>query len=200
MNQATNFPLTLQMQPIINLNEEQFFAFCQLNRDLRIERNAQGDIHIMAPTGGESSRRNFKLITHFGQWAEKDNRGIAFDSSGGFILPNGAIRSPDLAWVRRERLQSLTATQKQRFLPLAPDFVVEIRSPSDNLATLQEKMLEYITNGVLLGWLLDPTNQTTYIYQPATSVQTVTGNQELSASNLLPNYTLPLTTIWDIDF
>src|SRR5436853_1284551 len=141
------FPVVLHLPDTLQMNDGQFLAFCRQNETLRIERNAEGDLIIMPPAGGETSNRNFRLTVSFGNWVEQDGRGEGFDSSGGFRLPNGKERSPDLAWVARERLEDLTVEQTDRFLPLCPDFVVEIRSPSDDVAPLQEKMQEYIDNG-----------------------------------------------------
>jgi Uma2 family endonuclease len=143
-------PMVLHTRPALNVDEPQFFEFCQLNKDWRIERTLEGDMEIMVPTGGETSR-NFNLVLQLGAWTERDGSGVGFDSNGGFVLPNGAMRSPDASCVRRERLAELTAEQKQRFLPLFPDCVVELRSPSDPLPVLAAKMREYLQNGTRLG-------------------------------------------------
>ncbi len=190
MNQDMNLfevrPLVLHTRPVFTLSEELFFDFCQTNREWRIERNAQGEILIMPPTGGETSHGNALLTTALTMWALQDGTGVAFDSSGGFDLPNGATRSPDAAWVKRTRLAELSPVQKKRFLPLCPDFVIELRSPSDHLATLQEKMQEYIDNGALLGWLLDVPHQRVFVYRPGKiaecleNLTTLTGEPELS--------------------
>ncbi len=126
-------PMVLRTRPALEMDEEQFFELCRINDELRIERSAEGDIEVMPPTGGGTGNRNFTLALQLGNWTERDGSGIGFDSSTGFILPNGATRSPDAAWVRRERLANLTAEQKERFLPLCPEFVIELRSPSDHL-------------------------------------------------------------------
>ena len=162
-------PVVLRTAPALEMDEEQFFQFCQLNKDLRIERTAEGNLEIMPPTGGETGNRNFKIALQLGVWTESDGTGVAFDSSTGFRLPDGATRSPDAAWVRRERLADLTADQKQKFLPLCPDFVVELRSPTDSLPLLQDKMEEYIENGARLGWLIDrmPTGRQTSLCLPS---------------------------------
>ena len=144
-------PVVLHTRPALKMDEDQFFEFCQLNKDWRIERTAEGDLEIMVPTGGETSSRNFNLVLQLGAWTERDGSGVGFDSNGVFVLPNGAMRSPDASWVRRERLAELTAEQKQRFLPLFPDCVVELRSPSDPLPVLAAKMREYLQNGTRLG-------------------------------------------------
>jgi Uma2 family endonuclease len=148
--------LTIRFGPLMKLTDDQLYELCQLNPELRIERTAQGELLVMPPTGGETSKRNFDLIVAVGIWARQDHSGIAFDSSGGFILPNSALRSPDVAWIKRSRLEGLTAERKREFIPLCPDFVLELRSPTDGLRALQGKMQEYIDNGAQLGWLIDP--------------------------------------------
>ena len=149
----TGSALVLRLRPAIDLTRDQFFRFCQLNPEARIERMADGDIAIMASTGGETSARNLRLSAQVGVWAEEDGSGVAFDSSAGFELPDGSVRSPDVAWVPRTRLARLTAEEKRRFLPLCPDFVIELSSPSDSVTTVQRKMEEYRANGTRLGWL-----------------------------------------------
>src|SRR3954470_13458930 len=137
-------PLLLHSTPSLQkMSDEEFFDFCQVNSELRIERTTQGDLIIMSPTGGETGVRNFNLTGTFSAWVDGDGTGVGFDSSTGFTLPNGAKRSPDLAWVRRPRWDALTKEQRAKFPPLCPDFVVELRSPSDDLEILQEKMEEY---------------------------------------------------------
>ncbi len=133
-------------------------------------------------------------------WTRQDNTGAAFDSSGGFVLPNGAMRSPDASWVRGERLAALTAEQKRKFLPLCPDFVIELRSPSDSLATLQAKMREYMENGARLGWLLDPESRLVHVYRPGESPQVLEGPDKLSGDPVLSSFTLDLKTIWEPGF
>ena len=193
-------PVILRTAPALEMDEEQFFQFCQLNRDLRIERTAEGDLEIMPPTGGETGSRNFKIALQLGTWTEQDGTGVAFDSSTGFRLPNGATRSPDAAWVRRERLADLTADQKQKFLPLCPDFVVELRSPTDSLPLLQDKMREYVENGARLGWLLDPTEHRVYVYRPGSEVEQLDGVYSLSGETELPEFTMDLRKVWEPGF
>src|SRR3954452_3412752 len=150
-------PLVLHLGSLFQtMSDHEYFVFCQLNPEWRIERTEEGDLVIMPPTGGRTGARNFTLIAQFGRWVDADGTGLGFDSSTGFTLPNGAKRSPDLAWVRRPRWDALTKEQRAKFPPLCPDFVVELRSPSDDLEILQEKMEEYIANGAQLGWLIDP--------------------------------------------
>ncbi|QIZ71676.1 Uma2 family endonuclease [Oxynema aestuarii] len=189
-------PLVLQMSPAIEMTDQQFFTFCQQNRDYRIERTATGEITIISPTGSETGNRNFDLILQFGIWTKQNQTGIGFDSSTGFTLPNGAIRSSDVAWIKRERWNALTPEQKQTFAPICPDFVVELRSPSDNLKTLQDKLQEYIENGVSLGWLIDRKERKVYIYRPDRAVECLENPATVSAEDILPGFVLNLSTIW----
>jgi Uma2 family endonuclease len=154
---------------------------------------------VNPPTGGESSQRNSSLTGKLDFWGEEnENLGVTFDSSGGFILPNGATRSPDASWVRRERWEALTPEQRQGFVPLCPDFVVELRSASDSLSKLQEKMQEYMANGARLGWLIDPQNQRVEIYRPGREVEVLEQPMELSGEEVLPGFVLNLRRIWRV--
>ncbi len=190
-------PLVLRMHPAIKMDDQQFFEFCQQNPDLRIERTAEGDLEIMPPTGWESSNQNAGAIAQLWTWALGDGTGAVSDSSGGFILPNGAMRAPDAAWVRKSRLQEITAEQKQRFLPLCPDFVIELRSPSDSLTVLQDKMREYIDNGAALGWLLDAPNKQVYVYRPNAEAEQLDRPTTLSGEPELPGFVLDLNMVWE---
>ena len=192
--------LRLRLRPVIDLTDDQFFKFCQLNRDLRIERTSKGDLIVMPPTGGETSHRNSKLAIALGIWAEQDGKGVTFDSSGGFKLPNGATRSPDAAWVLRSRLLVLTPQEKRKFLPLCPDFVIELRSPSDSVIDLQDKMQEYIDNEAQLGWLIDPERKQVYIYRPHEPVECLENPKAISGEPVLPGFALDLQKIWTPDF
>jgi Uma2 family endonuclease len=192
--------VVLHWPPSLHLVNEQFFDFCQANKELRIERTAQGDCEIMAPTGGETSWRNSRLTTLLSIWAEQDGSGVVFDSMAGFILPNGAIRSPDVSWVKRTRLAALTPEQKQRFLPLCPDFVIELRSPSDSIKTLQDKMQEYIENGASLGWLIDSEAQRVLVFQPNKAIVSLDKPDFLLADDLLIGFRLDMQKIWDVGF
>lgn len=189
-------PVVLHMRPALDVDEEQFFEFCQLNRDWRIERNAEGDLEIMPPTGGETGNRNAAIVAQLWAWALRDGTGHAFDSSTGFVLSNGATRSPDAAWVSREQLSGLTTEQKQRFLPLCPDVVVELRSPTDSFAILQEKMQEYLKNGARLGWLIDPESKQVHVYRPDETVRALENPESISGDHILPGFVLSLKPIW----
>ena len=190
-------PLVMRSSPTLRqMSDQEFFEFCQLNRDWHIEQTREGDIIIMPPTGGETGRRNFTLIGHFSVWVEKEGTGIGFDSSTAFILPNGAKRAPDLAWVKRERWEALTRPEREAFPPLCPDFVVELRSPSDLLATLQAKMEEYLANGAALGWLIDPLEKQVYVYRPDLEMLCLNNPDTISGEPVLPGFVLEVQRLW----
>lgn len=191
--------MSLRLKPVVELTDDQFYELCQLNRELRLERTAEGRIIVMPPTGWETGDRNSEINYQFRHWAKQDHEGVATDSSTGFILPNGADRSPDAAWVRRERLTQLTAEQKRKFLPLCPDFVIELRSPNDRLDDLKAKMEEYIANGAGLGWLIDPEAQRVYIYRPNAEAEVLENPPEVSGDPELAGFVLDLREIWTPD-
>ncbi|MBD2485928.1 Uma2 family endonuclease [Planktothrix sp. FACHB-1365] len=188
--------LSTPLQLTIDLTDDQFFELCQNNRDLKFERTASGVLTIMSPTGGNTGRRSIKIATQLEIWSSKTNLGEAFDSSTGFKLPNGADRSPDASWIKRDRWDNLTHEQREKFIPIAPDFVVELRSASDALKPLQNKMKEYQENGTKLGWLIDPKNQRVEIYRPDQEVEILENPTTLSGENVLPGFILNLTLIW----
>jgi Uma2 family endonuclease len=191
--------LRVRTRPAIELSDDEFFEFCQLNRDLRIERTAEGDLIVMSPSGSESSYRNLEICVQLRAWAKKNGTGVAFEASAGFTLPDGSMLAPDASWVRRSRLAGLTREQKRKFLPLCPDFVVELRSPSDRLSDLQEKMQQYLRNGAQLGWLLDPESRTVYVYRPDQPVEDLVGPSQLAGDPELPGFVLELAQIWEPD-
>lgn len=191
--------LELHMQPVIDMSREQFLRFCQLNRDVRIERNAEGSIAVMAPTGGETGARSGRLFAAVFRWAEGDESGVAFDSSTGFELPNGAVRSPDVAWVLRTRLAQLPAEARQGFLPLCPDFVIELLSPSDSRAAARRKMEEYRANGARLGWLIDPARREVAVYR-AVGLEQRTEPDVVTGETVLPGFSLDLAAVWKPPF
>ncbi len=186
----------LQIRPFLTMDDEQFFKFCQANRDVRIERSSNGEIIIMPPTGSETGDRNAEITTQLRNWAKKDKKGKTYDSSTGFELPNSATISPDASWVRKERIKQFTAKQREKFLPLCPDFVIELRSVSDSLKDLRKKMEEYIENGASLGWLIDPKNKIVYVYRPNLEVEILQNPQTISGEVVLENFELDLTEIW----
>ena len=186
----------LHLRPVIELTDDQLFELCQINQALWIERTAEGDLVIMPPEGGETNHRSITVVTLLTQWAWQDGTGVTFGSSGGFILPSGAMRAPDAAWVLRSRLAALTPEQKQKFLPLCPDCAVEIRSPSDPLSTVQAKMQEYIDNGAGLAWLIDPSRRMIYVYRPNQPVESLDNPATISGDPVLPGFVLDLQRVW----
>ncbi len=187
----------LQFDPFFKMTDEQFFEFCQSNRDVRIERSSQGAVIIMPPTGWETGDKNAEITTQLRNWAKKDGRGKSADSSAGYKMPNGAIMSPDASWILKERLEKVSPNKRRKFLPLAPEFVIELRSESDSLSKLKEKMREYIENGVSLGWLVDAGERKIYVYRPNSEVETLENPTEISGEPLLQKFVLNLSEIWD---
>ncbi len=187
--------LTLDLQSI-NLTDEQFFQLCQDNDNLKFERNANGDLIIMSPTGGSTGNRNGRLNQQLFNWSDSNGTGIAFDSSTGFKLPNGADRSPDASWIPLQSWNSLTPQQQDKFLPLCPDFVIELRSPSDSLTAIRQKMEEYRENGTRLGWLINRKDRQVEIYRPSKEVEVFDSPTSLSGDEVLPGFVLYLNLIW----
>ncbi len=178
------------------ITPEQFEELCRANRDLRLELTSTGELIVMPPTGSKTGIRNAHLSYQLLAWAEKDRRGVTFDSSSGFTLPNNAKRSPDAAWIKRERWDALTEEEQEGFAPLCPDFVVEIQSRSDNLLRLQNKMQEYISNGALLAWLIDPLKRRVYIYKPDQGLNVLENPEVVSDAALLPGFELSMRQLW----
>lgn len=185
-------PVKIQLHPVMTITDEQFFALCQLNRDVQIERNVTGELIFMSPTGSQGDRRNFEIIVQLGIWTKQNATGVGFGSSGGFTLPNGAVRSPDAAWILKTRWEQVDLALRKKFAPICPDFVVELRSETDSLQVLQEKMIEYSDNGASLGWLIDPQQQKVYIYRPNTDVEELEHPLSLSGEKVLPGFVLNL--------
>lgn len=180
----------------LDLTGEQFWQLCQDNQDFQFERTATGELIIMPPTGGNTGKRNVKLITQLDLWNSQTRLGEVFDSNTGFTLPNGADRSPDASWVSRERWEALTPEQQEKFIPLCPDFVVELMSPSDRLEKTRQKMQEYQENGARLGWLINRKQQQIEIYRLNQGVEILDYPNEISGEDVLPGFVLDLTTIW----
>ena len=179
-----------------SVTPEQFERLCGKYRELRLELTSTGELIVMPPTGSETGRSNADLTYQLIAWTKKDATGVSFGNNAGFTLPNGAIRSPDGSWIRRERYDSLTAQQKKTFAPICPDFVVELRSASDTLTQLNLKMFEYLENGASLGWLIDPFKRQVYIYEPNHEVRLLNNPETVSGDPLLPGFTLDLTELW----
>jgi Uma2 family endonuclease len=185
-------PLTLNLDTV-HLTDEQFYQLCQNNRELKFERTPKGKLIIMSPVGGESGNREAELIIDLGVWNRQTRLGYTFSSSTIFKLPNGADRAPDAAWIRRERWETLTPEQRRNFPPIAPDFVIELRSATDDLETLRQKMPEYMDAGVQLAWLINPQQQQVEIYRPGQDVEVRNLPTELSGENVLPEFSLNLS-------
>ena len=189
-------PIVVHLQPVLNLSDEQLYDFSRINRELRIERNTRGELIIMSPTGGDTGERNAEITTQLRLWAKRDGTGATFDSSTGFRLPNRAVRSPDAAWIPYARLDNLTAEQRKKFIPLCPDFVIELRSATDSLNDLQDKMQEFLDNGTQLGWLIDSEQQRVYVYQPDKPIHELNNLETISGDPLLSGFELDLREIW----
>jgi Uma2 family endonuclease len=190
-----DYPVALDVHSV-RLTDEQFYRLCQDNEDLRLELTADGELIIMAPTGGTTGVRNATIGARLTVWAEVDGTGVSFDSSTMFCLPNGAKRSPDAAWVRRERWDALTEKERESFVPLCPDFVLELRSATDNLSALQEKLQEYIANGAQFGLFLDPKTKQAYVYRPNQAVERLDNPQTIAGDPVLPGFVLEMNGIW----
>lgn len=189
-------PLILNNPEIAPITDEQFYQLCIANRELKLERTAKGDLLIMSPTGGGTGNRNFKIAQQLANWTDNDGTGIGFDSSTCFKLPNGAERSPDAAWIPLAKWESLTPEQQEKFPPICPDFVIELRSPSDSLKPLQEKMEEYMGNGTRLGWLINRKNRQVEIYRQGREKEILDNPATLSGEDVLPGFILDLSLIW----
>ena len=183
---------TVKLDSVLEMTDEQFYELCRSNPELKFERNPIGDLIVMSPTGGETGNDNVEIAADVVFWNRQTKLGKAFDSSTGFKLPNGADRSPDVAWVRQDRWDALTSEQKSKFPPLCPDFVIELRSPSDNLKTLQAKMQEYIDNGAQLGWLIDRLDRQVEVYRPGQAIEVLQAPSQISADPILPGFLLRL--------
>ncbi|MHC5725091.1 MAG: Uma2 family endonuclease [Nostoc sp.] len=198
--------LVLQIPSSMQMTDEQFFDFCQVNRDLRIERNKLGELVIMPPTGSETGNRQGNISGQLWVWSEQDGTGITFSSSTGFKLSTGAERclttshsvsTPDASWIKQERWNALSAEQQRKFAPICPDFVVELKSPSDNLQTLKEKMEEYMNEpGIQLGWLIDRKQRKVYIYSPGLPEECLDNPATVSGESVLPGFILNMSKVW----
>ena len=188
--------LTLNLHSAIELTNERFEQICQSNRDLRFERTSTGELVIMSLAGSDTGRQNWGLTGQLWVWNQQARLGVGFDSSAGFTLPNGAIRSPDASWITQERWNSLNATQKRKFAPICPDFVMELCSPSDRLIEVQSKMQEYLDNGTRLGWLIDPESNSVEIYRPNHPTEIKNAPTSLFGEDVLLGFELDLQEIW----
>ena len=192
-------PLTVNLASLVphaSMTDEQFYSFCLANRDLRIERSATGEVVVMPPAFSDTGNRNLRIAQQIANWADRDGTGEVFDSSAGFTLPNGATRSPDVTWIKLERWNALSAAQQASFAPICPDFVIELRSASDTLASLQEKLEEYIANGTQLGVLIDRKHRIVHVYRPGRSPEILESPSNVSCAPELPGCVLQMARIW----
>ncbi len=185
----------LNLDPIVHLTDEQFYQLCTANRDLNLELNAKGELIIVSPVGGESGNQEADFITDLNNWNRQTRLGKVFSSSTIFRLGNGAKRSPDAAWVKLERWEALTSDERKKFPPIIPDFLIELRSQSDRLRRLQDKMQEYLENGLRLGWLINFPDQQVEIYRENQPVQIVQLPALLSGEEVLPGFELQLELV-----
>ncbi|WP_449418650.1 Uma2 family endonuclease [Phormidium nigroviride] len=188
--------VTINFNSVVKLTDDQFYQLCRDNPDVKFERNAKGEIIVMPPTGGETGKYNAGITADFVIWNRQTKLGEVFDSSTCFKFPNGADRSPDVSWIKQERWDALTPQQKEKFPPIAPDFVLELMSPTDNLKETQSKLQEYIDNGVRLGWLINRKTRRVEIYRQGQDVEVLQSPTELSGEDVLPGFVLNLQTIW----
>jgi Uma2 family endonuclease len=188
--------VTVNFNSIIHLTDNQFYQLCQENPEVKFERNAKGELIIMPPTGGETGNQNAEISADFVIWNRQTLLGKVFDSSTCFKLPNGANRSPDVAWVKNERWDSLSPEEKAKFPPIAPDFVLELMSPTDSLKDAQDKMQEYRENGVRLGWLINSKTRRVAIYRVEHPVEVLQSPAMISGEDVLPGFMLNLQIFW----
>ncbi|MCC3592614.1 Uma2 family endonuclease [Microcoleus sp. PH2017_28_MFU_U_A] len=188
--------VTINFNAIAQINDDQFYQLCRQNPEVKFERNAQGEITVMSPTGGETGNSNAEINADFVIWNRRTKLGVCFDSSTCFKLPSGANRSPDVSWIKQERWDALTPEEKQKFPPIAPDFVLELMSPTDSLKDAQDKMQEYMENQVKLGWLINRKTRRVEIYREGQEKEIIECPAELSGEHILPGFVLNLRSLW----
>ena len=189
--------ITVNFNDIIQLSDDQFYQLCRNNPDIKFERNVKGEIVIMPPTGGGTGNRNIEIGADFVIWNRQAKLGVLFDSSTCFKLPNGANRSPDVSWVRKDRWDTLTAEQQEKFPAIPPDFVLELMSPTDSLRETQAKMQEYMSNQVKLGWLINRKLRQVEIYRMGKPVEVLECPMQLSGEDILRGFILDLQIVWE---
>jgi Uma2 family endonuclease len=192
-----NMPLPLRFRPETPMSDEELMRFCAANDALRVERDANGEILVMTPAGNRTGRKNTAIISALDAWAVQDGRGYAFDSNTGFTLPDGSMRSPDAAWVEAARWDALSEDDKDRFSPICPDFIIELRSQSDRLAELEAKMVQWVANGAKVAWLIDPERQVVSIYRPDDEPEVFHHPTSVQGNGVIAGFELVMTRIWD---
>lgn len=190
-------PLPLRFRPATPMSDEELMRFSAANEVLRVERDANGEILVMTPAGSRTSKMNMRIGRLLDEWAEVDSRGVAFDSNGGFTLPDGSMRAADAAWVALPRWKALSDADQSRYAPLCPDFVIELRSPSDSLPELKEKMEQWIANGAQLAWLIDPIEQEVFVYRPGESAEVRHHPTSVQGNGVMAGFELVMARIWE---
>jgi Uma2 family endonuclease len=190
-------PLPLRFRPETPMSDDELMRFCAANDALRVERDANGEILVMTPAGSRTRRMNSRITRLLDEWAERDGRGVAFDSNGGFTLPDGSMRVADAAWVERNRWDALSASDQERFAPLCPDFVIELRSSNDGLTELKAKMEHWIANGAWLGWLNDPESKTVHVYRPGEQVDVLVEPSSVQGDGVVAGFEIVMSRVWE---
>ncbi|MGH9596791.1 MAG: Uma2 family endonuclease [Edaphobacter sp.] len=192
-----HLPLPIRFRPQVPMTDDELMRFSAANEGLRVERDANGEILVMTPAGSKTSKMNMRIGRLLDEWAEADGRGVAFDSNGGFTLPDGSMRAADAAWVALPRWKALSDADQSRYAPLCPDFVIELRSPGDSLPDLKEKMHQWIANGAQLAWLIDPIEQAVSIYRPGESPEVHHHPTSVQGNGVMAGFELVVARIWD---
>jgi Uma2 family endonuclease len=190
-------PLPLRFKPETPMSDDELLRFCAANEVLRVERDANGEILVMTPAGTRTGRKNTAIISALDAWAVQDDRGYAFDSNTGFTLPDGSMRSPDAAWVEASRWDAMSEPDKDRFSPLCPDFIIELRSQSDSLPALETKMEQWIANGAQLAWLIDPQRKVVVVYRTNCVPEICEHPTSIKGDGIIVGFELPLSRVWD---
>jgi len=191
-----DMPLPLRFRPEMPMSDDDLLRFCAANDFFRIERDANGEILVMTPAGSKTSSMNSRITRILDEWAEEDGRGVSFDSNGGFTLPDGSMRAADAAWLQLSKWDALSKKDQQRFAPVCPDFVIELRSPSDSLSELQSKMENWIGNGAQLGWLIDPFERTVHIYRSGEAPEVHQNPSSVQGSGVMAGFELVMSRVW----
>jgi Uma2 family endonuclease len=194
--ELTAAQLPFRFRPEQPMSDEELLSFCAVNDFMRVEREANGEILVMTPANSKTSKMNIRIARLLDEWAEADGRGFAFDSSGGFTLPDTSMRNPDAAWIERSRWEGLTNSQQSSFAPVCPDFVIELRSPADRLALVEAKMEMWIANGAEVAWLIDPERKVVAIYRPGDSPEVLHDPTSVQGTGPVAGFELVMARVW----
>jgi Uma2 family endonuclease len=193
----TEINLPIRLLPETRMSDEEFMRFCAANEPMRIEREPNGEILVMTPANSKTSKMNSRIVRLLDEWAESDGRGAAFDSSGGFTLPDTSMRNPDAAWMLNPRWNAMSDEEQSSFAPACPDFIIELRSPSDRLPDLQAKMEQWISNGAQVAWLIDPKEKTVSIYRTGQEPEHIVHPTSIQGDGPIVGFELVMARIWD---